>query len=119
MKGLICSVEHDGEKEWLIVKKKKFPRHGHLTDTESAGNGYHGRCSNCGMPLVTDLGYNSWNGTKCEIKATTKREVNLNFKWTKSKDRATQLCKTDCYNYISKLVQQQGWGQYNFQPLFI
>lgn len=41
MKGPICSFEHDGEKEWCIVKKKvtihrtpakKFPRHGHLTD---------------------------------------------------------------------------------------
>lgn len=40
-------------------------QHGNLVDTESGGNGYHGRCEFCGLPCVTDLGYSSWEGTKC------------------------------------------------------
>jgi hypothetical protein len=36
-----------------------------LVHAEDAGNGYHGRCKHCGLPLVTDLGYVSWAGVKC------------------------------------------------------
>lgn len=42
--------------------------HGKLIDTEHARNGYHGRCEKCGLALVTDLGYMSWENTICEIK---------------------------------------------------
>ena len=43
--------------------------HGNLINTGQGGNGYHGNCSICKLALVTDLGYSSWEGTKC-----TKRE---------------------------------------------
>lgn len=36
-----------------------------LVHAKDAGNGYHGNCLHCGLPLVTDLGYDSWSGTKC------------------------------------------------------
>jgi hypothetical protein len=36
-----------------------------LVHAEDAGNGYHGNCKHCGLPLVTDLGYVSWAGVKC------------------------------------------------------
>ena len=36
-----------------------------LVYASDAGNGFHGRCSHCGVPLVTDLGYCSWEGVKC------------------------------------------------------
>lgn len=39
--------------------------HGILIDTNNGGNGYHGRCGDCGMALVTDLGYCSWDNTEC------------------------------------------------------
>ena len=37
-----------------------------LIHAADAGNGYHGRCEYCDMPLVTDLGYNSWANTICK-----------------------------------------------------
>lgn len=37
----------------------------HLVHADDAGGGYHGRCKYCDLALVTDLGYNSWEGTKC------------------------------------------------------
>ncbi len=36
-----------------------------LIHAEDSGNGYHGRCKHCSAPLVTDLGYCSWDGLKC------------------------------------------------------
>lgn len=36
-----------------------------LVHANDAGNGYHGRCEHCGVALVTDLGYCSWEGVKC------------------------------------------------------
>lgn len=36
-----------------------------LVHAADAGNGYHGTCQHCGAPLVTDLGYCSWEGLKC------------------------------------------------------
>lgn len=36
-----------------------------LVHAKDAGNGYHGICQHCGLPLVTDLGYCSWEGVKC------------------------------------------------------
>ena len=37
-----------------------------LVHAEDAGNGYHGCCEHCGVALVTDLGYCSWEGLKCK-----------------------------------------------------
>jgi hypothetical protein len=42
-----------------------------LVHAEDAGNGYHGRCKHCGLPLVTDLGYDSWAGVKCVDREIT------------------------------------------------
>ena len=36
-----------------------------LVHAQDAGNGYHGTCQHCGIALVTDLGYCSWEGLKC------------------------------------------------------
>lgn len=36
-----------------------------LVHAKDGGNGYHGRCKYCGLSLVTDLGYSSWDNTKC------------------------------------------------------
>jgi len=36
-----------------------------LIHAEDAGNGYHGNCQHCGVPLVTNLGYCSWDKLKC------------------------------------------------------
>ena len=49
----------------------KINKHGALIDKSMAGNGYHGRCEHCGLALVTDLGYSSWEGFIC-----IDREVN-------------------------------------------
>ncbi len=37
----------------------------HVLGGQGAGNGHHGYCIHCGVPLVTDLGYYSWEGVKC------------------------------------------------------
>lgn len=39
-----------------------------LVHAKDAGNGYHGICQHCGLPLVTDLGYCSWDDTICNPK---------------------------------------------------
>jgi hypothetical protein len=36
-----------------------------LVYAKDGGNGYHGRCLHCGVALVTDLGYCSWDNLKC------------------------------------------------------
>jgi hypothetical protein len=36
-----------------------------LVHDKDGGNGYHGRCAHCRVPLVTDLGYCSWEGVEC------------------------------------------------------
>ena len=43
-----------------------------LDVSDGAGNGYHGRCLYCGLALVTDLGYCSWDGSKCIDREVTK-----------------------------------------------
>ena len=43
----------------------------YLVHSYQAGNGYHGNCKYCGMALVTDLGYCSWNDTKCVDREIT------------------------------------------------
>ena len=42
-----------------------------LIHSPEAGNGYHGNCAHCGIPLVTDLGYSSWSGVKCVDREIT------------------------------------------------
>lgn len=37
----------------------------HENNGKGWGNGGHGHCKHCGLALVTDLGYCSWEGTKC------------------------------------------------------
>ena len=36
-----------------------------LVHSNQGGNGFHGHCAHCGVALVTDLGYCSWDGLKC------------------------------------------------------
>lgn len=36
-----------------------------LIHAKDAGNGYHRYCEHCKTPLVTDLGYCSWDGVDC------------------------------------------------------
>lgn len=43
----------------------KIKTHGNLVNKEQGGNGYHGNCEHCGLALVTDLGYCSWDDTEC------------------------------------------------------
>lgn len=43
-----------------MIKIKK-----HVLDDNGAGNGHHGNCKHCGVALVTDLGYCSWDGLEC------------------------------------------------------
>lgn len=42
-----------------------------LVHAKDGGNGYHGRCKHCGSALVTDLGYCSWDDTKCIDREVT------------------------------------------------
>ena len=57
-----------------------------LIHAEDAGNGYHGRCEHCGAPLVTDLGYCSWEGLKCidreiELYSNIPKEIRSYAEW--------------------------------------
>ena len=46
---------------------KSFKINEHSLDGSTAsGNGHHGNCRHCGVALVTDLGYCSWDGLKCK-----------------------------------------------------
>ena len=42
-----------------------------LVHAADAGNGYHGYCQHCGLALVTDLGYCSWDDTVCIDREVT------------------------------------------------
>jgi hypothetical protein len=41
-----------------------------LIHAQDAGNGFHGSCKYCGLALVTDLGYCSWDNTVCIDRET-------------------------------------------------
>lgn len=98
-----------------IIPKKSWASHGKLVDTKSAGNGYHGRCCNCGLALETDLGYNSWDGTNCTKKEEVKVEVQEKRTWWRNPTYATTFAsKSEAYHQRMVLVRKQGWGQYNF-----
>lgn len=45
-----------------------------LDGSDASGNGHHGHCKHCGLPYVSDLGYDSWEGTKC-----VDRDRTINF----------------------------------------
>lgn len=45
-----------------------------LIHAKDAGNGYHGYCEHCGLPLATDLGYCSWDNTVCDSGPSEERE---------------------------------------------
>jgi len=122
--NIIYRQPHSGEKEYLrvikhkhktLIKGKKFQAHGSLVNTDMAGNGYHGNCCNCGLPLTTDLGYSSWDGVPCEIKEHLIVDISQKFKWFKCKHRATKLTSEEARNLHGDLIRAQGWGKYNYQ----
>ncbi len=120
----IYRYPHNGAKQWLrvsektnieVIEGKKYPEHGNLVDIPMAGNGYHGRCENCGLSLVTDLGYNSWEGTKCEVKPENIETIDYKLTWHKSEDKATKMSSKKAHKYFNSLIFEQGWGTYNFR----
>ena len=123
MKYVVGRYPISGERQWLkifkkediqVIPEKKFPKHGELIDTRMAGNGYHGRCENCGMALVTDLGYNSWDNTQCIRKEEIVDNSEISFKWYKDIKYATQFEKEEADKHFSDLIHAQGWGEFNF-----
>lgn len=122
--NIIFRFNHEHTKEqWLKVLKKtttihhngkRWANHGSLVDTEMAGNGYHGRCEHCGLELVTDLGYNSWSGTKCEIQPYDEVKTTIKLIWSNNEKYATKLTKIESLNLQSDLMNEQGWGTYCF-----
>ena len=121
---IIYRFSLDGVREYLlvidkthteIIEGKRWPEHGNIIESGMEGNGYHGNCSHCGLALVTDLGYCSWDDTVCEIKEDKIVTVTHKFGWTKFENRATKLIEQKSNEYFSKLIHRQGWGKYNFQ----
>ena len=74
-----------------ITEEQSWPNHGKLVDTENGGNGYHGRCKNCALPLVTDLGYCSWTDTKCYVPYKEEVEIEYVYYWMTKPENATVL----------------------------
>ena len=97
-----------------IIKNKKYAEHGDLVDTKMAGNGYHGRCKNCGMPLVTDLGYMSWEDTVCEVKREEIITITYKLSWSKKKTVGTLFNIIDATKHFKDAISAQGWGEFNF-----
>jgi len=114
----------DNIKQYLKVREKTTtvitPRkifmggHGSLTNTASGGGGYHGRCSNCGLALVTDLGYTSWDDTICEIKHDKTVTSTFKLTWQKTIDKGTRLTEAQAHRHHGDQRDAQGWGKYNF-----
>jgi hypothetical protein len=103
------------QEDITIVPEKRFAQHGHLVDKGMAGNGYHGRCSNCGLALVTDLGYNSWEGTRCIREEKVVDNSIFSDSWYKDVKYATKLSKDDAQKEFDRLLRKQGWGEFNFR----
>lgn len=120
---VVSRKSYTGGEEWLILIKttytthipgKKFPEHGNLVNTNQAGNGYHGNCSNCGLALVTDLGYMSWDNTVCEIEEKTIVKEETSYRWTKFLNRCSKFTNKEANSHFRQLLFNQGWGKYNF-----
>lgn len=114
---ILYRFPYTGEKEFLILRKKVtkivtdekiFEQHGKLIDTEWAGNGYHGRCSNCGLALETDLGFCNWENTICKIDRKETEIVEKKISWTSNTKKRSLLDKKDAHEIQSELMLQQG-----------
>tara|TARA_R110000765_G_scaffold64579_5_gene125507 strand:+ start:53 stop:568 length:516 start_codon:yes stop_codon:yes gene_type:complete len=82
-----------------------FPKHGDIIRNGQEGNGYHGRCSNCNLALVTDLGYNSWEGVECKaVKLTRAGKIR------KTKQEYQKLVKEDLEKQKSKVELRKRRG---------
>lgn len=125
-KYIVTRSTIEGEESYLFVrtittkkiipaKNQKWAEH-NLIHAKDAGNGYHGRCGNCGSPLITYLGGSSWDGTVCQVNTKEKEVVNIEYKfgWTKFRNRATSLTKDDAHKHRWSHQSAQGWGKYNF-----
>lgn len=113
----------DGVRNWMkvtetkyveIIEGKKFAEHGDIINQEQGGGGYHGNCKNCGLALVTDLGYCSWEGTTCEIKHEEITTISHKIGWSKHEKYASKLSKEDANKHCRDAIYTQGWGKYNF-----
>ena len=102
------------KKHTEVIKSKEWLKHS-LDGSQASGNGHHGYCEHCMLALVTDLGYNSWSDTKCEIKGKTTVTITHKFSWTKFKQKSTKLTEEDAEKYFNHQIHKQGWGDYNFQ----
>ena len=114
---------HENPRQWLqiidkstieVTEAKKWSGHGNLVDKEMAGNGYHGRCENCGLPYVTDLGYCSWTDSKCFIDRSERVIKDISYRWMTSEKRATKLNAEDANGHFMDLIHKQGWGRFCF-----
>jgi len=84
-----------------------------LVHTSDAGNGYHGYCQHCKAPLVTDLGYCSWDKLKCidreanynDLPSEVLSYVNFSgYKWQPDKKR---FVRSTFANSIDHLTIEQ------------
>lgn len=75
--------------------------HGNLVNTRQAGNGYHGNCGHCGLALVTDLGYCTWDNTSCD--GGKAREEERKVKEKAERNRKKTHLDLDRPTYISDI----------------
>jgi len=100
-----------------VIGEKIFPEHGDIVNRGMAGNGYHGNCSNCGLALVTDLGYCSWEDTTCKrAQKEVKHKAGSN-RWFKRPHRATEFNSEDAYEEFLKQSKLYGWDNWDFKLL--
>ena len=52
-------------KQVAKLRTTSFKINSHDLIGPGAGNGHHGHCKHCKLPLDTDLGYCSWDDTIC------------------------------------------------------
>lgn len=97
-----------------IIENREFKSHGTIVRTGNEGNGFHGYCSNCGLALVTDLGYNSWENTECKVDYKEVKKTEIIISWTKDINRASKLTLPTACNIRNDLITEQGWGEFNF-----
>lgn len=100
----------------MVTEEKKFFGHGDLVNRDQAGNGYHGNCSNCGLPLVTDIGYNSWENTPCIVRANSVTQTHP-AGWTTNIKRAPKLSPEECRDIFNDLISNHRDFNYNTTQL--